>query len=76
MILEETSENLSNLGQGPSPLKHPMQRHSNVNAMVTNFAQVFKTMTPLPKLNQAFSALPSSRGTKMDLANDQSQNGQ
>ena len=72
-ILEENSqqsENLSNLGQGPSPLKHPAQ---HINAMVSNFANVFKTMTPLPKLNQNFSAMPSSRSSKADLGNEQMQ---
>ena len=41
--------------------------------MVSNFANVFKTMTPLPKLNQNFSAIPSSRSGKADLGNEQMQ---
>ena len=41
--------------------------------MVSNFANAFKAMTPLPKLNQTFSAMPSSRSSKTDLANEQMQ---
>ena len=51
-IMEETSDNLSNVGQG-SPLKKPIPI-LNPNA-VSNFAATLKSMTPMPKLSHTFS---------------------